>query len=85
MSTLDTELIRTILKEINACLDRGILPVNNDHLKHLYQGGNILDYLIYMKNEGLISGNLILKGLEKTPHRITNIRLTYLGIKMLQT
>jgi hypothetical protein len=85
MSTFDTKLIHTILQEINTCLSQGILPVNNDHLKHLFEEGNILEYLLIMKEKGLISGNLILKGVDKTPHRITNIRLTYLGIKTLQT
>jgi hypothetical protein len=85
MSTFDTKLMHTILQEINTCLSQGILPVNNDHLKHLFAEGNILEYLLIMKEKGLISGNLILKGVEKTPHRITNIRLTYLGIKTLQT
>nr|ALS90346.1 SasC_Mrp_aggreg: SasC/Mrp/FmtB intercellular aggregation [uncultured bacterium] len=32
-----------------------------------------------------MSGNLISKGVVKIPHRITNIRLTFLGIKKLQT
>ncbi len=78
-------MIRTVLLEINTCLSQGILPVSNDHLKHLFEDGSILEYLLFMKDEGLISGNLISKGVEKTPHRITNIRLTYLGIKTLQT
>lgn len=85
MSTLDAGLIRTILQEINSCLSQGILPVHNDHLKHLCEKGDILEYLLFLKNEGLISGNLISKGVEKIPHRITNIRLTYLGIRRLQT
>jgi hypothetical protein len=85
MSRLDTKLIRTILQEINTCLSQGILPVNNDHLKHLSDESGIMEYLLFMKDEGLISGNLISKGVDKTPHRITNIRLTFLGIKKLQT
>lgn len=85
MSTFDAKLIRTILLEINSCLSQGILPVHNDHLKHLSEDGNIIEYLLFMKDEGLISGNLISKGVEKTPYRLTNIRLTFLGIKRLQT
>lgn len=85
MSKLDAELICTILQEINACLSQGVLPVHNDHLKHLLEEGNILDYLLFMKDKRLISGNLISKGVNNIPYRITNIRLTYLGIRALQT
>ncbi|MBI3652175.1 MAG: hypothetical protein HY231_14235 [Acidobacteria bacterium] len=85
MSQFDTNMIRTILQEIDSCLSQGVLPVHNDHLKHLLENDNVLDYLLYMKDERLISGNLISKGIPNRPFRMTNIRLTYLGIKALRT
>ncbi|HKP85106.1 MAG TPA: hypothetical protein VJZ26_03355 [Blastocatellia bacterium] len=77
------QLTHSILQEIDTLLKNGVLPVSVDHLRHLGQEGNILQYLIEMKNEGLISGDLITIGVSGTPHRITNIRLTYIGIRAL--
>ena len=85
MNTLDQELIHTILQEIDTNLNRGVLPVHNDHLKHLSEEGKVLEYLLYMKSEGLISGDLITRGTNSTPFRITNIRLTYMGIRALRS
>ena len=84
MNNFDATLIRSILQEIDSCLSQGVLPVHNDHLNHLFENGNILDYLLFMKEERLISGNLISKGVEPRPFRMTNLRLTYLGIKALR-
>lgn len=81
---INQESTQAILREIDALLKNGVLPVNNDHLKHLSQGGKILDDLITMKNEGLISGDLIRISNDGTPHRMTNIRLTYVGIRALR-
>lgn len=81
---INQELTNSILREIDALLKNGVLPVNNDHLKHLDQEGKILDDLITMKNEGLISGDLIRISNDGTPHRMTNIRLTYVGIRALR-
>lgn len=81
---LDYQLVRSILKEIDALLKNGVLPVSNDHLKKLSGEVDILQYLIEMKNEGLISGDLIKIGAGGAPHRITNIRLTYMGIRELR-
>ncbi|HKY04355.1 MAG TPA: hypothetical protein VJQ56_05675 [Blastocatellia bacterium] len=83
MSTVDRDLIHAILQEIDALLRRGVLPVHNDHHKHLRED-NILEYLIIMKNQGLISGDLITIGTETRPYRMTNIRLTYAGIRALR-
>ena len=85
MSTLDQKLIQTILREIDASLARGVLPVHNDHLQHLAETADILDILLDMKREGLISGDLVTKGANSTPHRMTNIRLTYVGIRTLRS
>lgn len=85
MSTLDQKLIHTILQEIDSSLSQGVLPVHNGHLKHLLEEGDVLDYLLSMKSDGLISGDLVTKGVNGTPYRMTNIRLTYVGIKALRS
>jgi hypothetical protein len=85
METLDQELVQNILTVIDDHLDRGILPVHNDHLRSVSQDVEVLDYLLVMKKDGLISGDVITKGEKGTPYRMTNIRLTYLGIKQLRS
>lgn len=85
MNTLDQKLIHTILQEIDASLSQGILPVHNGHLKHLLEESELLNYLLSMKSDGLISGDLVTRGINGTPYRMTNIRLTYVGIKALRT
>ena len=85
MSTPDQNLIHTILQEIEASLSHGVLPVHNGHLKHLSEEGEILEYLLLMKTQGLISGDLVTKCATRAPHRMTNIRLTYVGIKALRS
>lgn len=85
MKTLDQKLLQTILQEIDSNLTQGILPVHNGHLQKLSQEEEVLQYLLIMKKEGLISGDLVTKGHNSTPYRITNIRLTYLGIRMLRS
>lgn len=79
----DQELTHAILREIDMLLKKGVLPVSVDHLKHLYAQGDMLERLMAMKNQGLISGDLITIGTGSTPHRMTNIRLTYVGIRAL--
>jgi hypothetical protein len=81
---IDRELVHTILLEIDSLLKSGVLPVSVDHLKNLSREADVLEYLIAMKSEGLISGDLITIGINSTPHRMTNIRLTYLGIRSLR-
>jgi hypothetical protein len=85
MSTLDQRLLQTILVEIDSHLSQGILPVHNGHLKDLSGETDVLDCLLLMKKQGLISGDLVTKGANNTPYRMTNIRLTYLGIKVLRS
>ncbi|HZM87923.1 MAG TPA: hypothetical protein VFF31_15480 [Blastocatellia bacterium] len=85
MDTLDQKLLQTILAEIDSHLSQGILPVHNGHLKDLSKEKDVLDCLLLMKKQGLISGDLVTKGTDSTPYRMTNIRLTYLGIKVLRT
>lgn len=85
MSTLDQKLLQTILVRIDSHLSQGVLPVHNGHLKELSDERDVLEYLLLMKKEGLISGDLITKGVNSTPFRMTNIRLTYLGIRVLRS
>lgn len=85
MNTLDQELSHTILREIDSRLSQGFLPVHNGHLQEVAQKEETLEYLLLMKKEGLISGDLITKGVNSTPFRMTNIRLTYLGIRVLRS
>src|SRR5205085_1114694 len=84
MSTLDQKTIHAILQEIDARLSQGLLPVHNEHLQHLAEG-DMLEHLLYLKSAGLISGDLVTKGVGGTPHRMTNIRLTFVGIRTLRS
>lgn len=86
MNTLNQEQLQTILREIDSRLSQGVLPVHNGHLQlQVSQKEETLEYLLLMKKEGLISGDLITKGVNSTPYRMTNIRLTYLGIRVLRS
>jgi hypothetical protein len=85
MSTLDQKLLQTILVKIDSNLSQGILPVHNGHLKDLSGETDVLEYLLFMKKQGLISGDLVTKGTNSIPFRMTNIRLTYLGIRVLRS
>jgi hypothetical protein len=85
MSTLDHELVYTILQKIDTCVHEGILPLHDDYLKDLSEKGEILEYLLFMREERLIGGALVTRGLNNTPHRMTNISLTYLGLKALRS
>lgn len=60
------------------------LAVDSDHLKHIRQEGDILDYLVAMKSDGLIRGDLITGVASGKPQRMTNIRLTYSGTRALR-
>ena len=85
MGTLDQKVLQSILVEIDSQLSHGVLPVHNGHLKDLSDETDVLDYLLLMKKQGLISGDLVTKGVNSTPFRMTNIRLTYLGIRVLRS
>jgi len=76
--------IKTLM-EIDALLKRGVLPVNNAHLDHLSEEGSMLGDLLSMKREGLICGAVVAIGEIARPYRMTNIRLTCIGIRMLRS
>ncbi len=65
-------------------MDRGVLPLQDDDLRHLSENGEILEYLMFMKRERLIGGAVVTRGVNNTPHRMTNISLTHLGRRALQ-
>jgi len=83
-SSLDPKTIHAILREIDTRLNEGVLPVHSGHLDHLTEGGS-LEHLLELKKMGLISGDLVTKGLDNTPHRTTNIRLTFVGIRAMRS
>jgi len=82
-SRLDQELVHIILQKIDTCLHEGILPLHDDYLSHLSDKGEVLEYLLFMRDERLIGGALVTRGINNTPHRMTNISLTYLGRRAL--
>lgn len=83
VSRPDQQLIQTILQKIDSCLHEGILPVHDEYLKHLSEKGEILEYLLFMRDERLIGGALVTRGIDNTPYRMTNISLTHLGRRAL--
>ena len=85
MSTLDQELTHSILAGIDSHLSKGVMPVHNGHLTDLPGEGDLMDWLLSLRRDGLISGDLVTRGADNTPYRMTNLRLTYLGIKTLKS
>jgi hypothetical protein len=75
----DQELIHAILQEIDTCLQEGILPLHDGYLKSLFEKEDVLEHLLFMRDERLIGGALVTIGINNTPHRMTNISLTHLG------
>jgi hypothetical protein len=85
MGTLSQELVHSILAGIHSQLRKGVLPVHNGHLKDLPSDRDVMDCLLTLRRDGLISGDLVTRGANNTPYRMTNLRLTYLGIKTLKS
>lgn len=85
MSQLDQNLIKMFLREIDARLTSGLLPVHDGHLRHVSDSEPVLNCLLLLKKQGLISGDVVTKGAAAAPCRMTNIRLTYLGIKTIRS
>jgi len=80
---LDEQLKREVLKEIGRLSRELSLPIHSEHLDHLSDEVEMLTFLISMKEEGLIGGEVVRIGRERAVHRMTNIRLTYDGLKIL--
>jgi hypothetical protein len=84
VNQVDDKLVCSALREIDRLLKQGVLPVHNGHLADLSAEASVLDLLVGMRQGGLISGDLITYGDgDRTPHRLTNIRLTYAGLTKL--
>ena len=82
---LDEKLKRQILQEIGRLSKEFSLPIDSEHLGPLNVEADMLAVLILMKDEGLIGGEVVRIGRDCVAHRMTNIRLTYQGIKILQS
>lgn len=85
MKEFDQNLIRAVLLEIDSQLKQGVQPVEDRHIAHLFEEGEVLDCLVHLKNNGLISANVIKKCADGALHKIIHIRLTYLGMKLLRS
>ena len=84
MNTLfNQNLIHAVLMEIDKQIKQGALPVDDQHLTHLLEEGEVLPCLLFLKNRGLISANVVKKGVEGTLYKMVNIRLTYMGMRSL--
>lgn len=81
----DEQLKREILKEIGRLSKELALPIHSEDLAHLSNDVDMLQFLISMKDEGLIGGEVVRIGYDRIAHRMTNIRLTYNGLKVLQS
>ncbi len=84
MSQVDEELVDGTLLEIERLIRTGVTPVHNGHLRSLTNEGDVLDLLLSMRLRGLIRGDLVKVGPgEGVPHKLTNIRLTYVGVRQI--
>jgi hypothetical protein len=81
---INQELAHSILREIDTKSKAGVAPVTSDMLRPLGQGPEVLEHLIAMKTGRAISGDLITEILTQAPRRMTSIRLTYSGLRMLR-
>jgi hypothetical protein len=81
---IDQKLVHSILREIDAKSKAGVAPVTSDLLSPLGQGSEVLEHLLAMKGGKVISGDLISEALTQRPRRMTSIRLTYSGIRLLR-
>src|SRR5262249_49815307 len=80
---LDEQLKREVLKEIGRLSRELSLPIHSEHLEHLSDEIDMLPFLISMREEGFMGGEVVRMGGERAFKRITNIRLTYDGLKIL--
>ncbi|HYL99405.1 MAG TPA: hypothetical protein VEZ90_10660 [Blastocatellia bacterium] len=85
MTDLEEKQVQSVLAEITRLSKEGVVPVTNEHLSRLAVLEDALNLLLLMRGEGLISGDLITSGQGgKTPHKLTNIRLTYMGLQKMR-
>jgi len=81
---INRELVYALLREIDSQSKAGVVPVTSDMPEPLGQGADVLEHLVAMREGKVISGDLIKELISGTPRRMTNIRLTYAGLKMLR-
>ena len=81
---IDRELVYALLREIDSQSKAGVVPVTSDMLEPLGRGANVLEHLVAMREGKVISGDLIKELISGTPRRMTNIRLTYAGLRVLR-
>jgi len=81
---IDQELVHALLREIDSQSKAGVVPVTSDTLEASGRGAAVLEHLVAMRIGKIISGDLIKERISGTPRRITNIRLTYAGLRVLR-
>jgi hypothetical protein len=81
----EEKLKRQILQEIGKLSKEFALPINSEQLGHLNEEADMLAILLGMKDEGLIGGEVVRIGRDCVAHRMTNIRLTYNGLKIVHS
>ena len=81
---INQELVYALLREIDSQSKAGVMPVTSDILEPLSRDADVLEHLVAMKKGNVISGDLIKELISGTPRRMTNIRLTYAGLRMLR-
>ena len=79
----DQALVYAILQAIDGYSKAGNTPVNSDMLEHLGPMSQVLDYLMRLKKDRVIGGDLISDALTNAPRRMASLKLTYSGLKAL--
>jgi hypothetical protein len=82
---VDEQFKRQVLKEIGRLSKELSLPIHSEHLDRLSDEVDVLQVLLVMKADGLIGGEIVRIGHDHVAHRMTNIRLTYNGLKILHS
>jgi hypothetical protein len=84
---IDESLNQSILQELGRLETQGQSGVSNDALKDVDGGQHtreeILRHLLYLKEEGLIRGEVIVTGVQNIPQRMHTISLTSRGQKAI--
>jgi hypothetical protein len=79
------ELVHALLNEIDSKSKEGITPITSDMLDKFGKDFDVLEHLIAMKSGRIISGDIIRERRSGTPRKMTSIRLTYAGLRVLRT